>query len=76
MATLDIRSAPRKEEVTLIKFSDNPAGAPLGKAFALQKFVPAQFKVATPSGEACHIKMEDVDNLILALQKAKELWSE
>lgn len=76
MATLDIRDLPQKKDISVIRFSDNPPGSALGKAFALKEFVPAQFEIVTPSGDACHVKMEDVDNLILALQKAKELWSE
>lgn len=76
MSALDIRNIPKKEDINLIRFSDDAAGTALGKAFAIEKFVPKQFRVRTPGGEPCHINMEDVDNLILALQKAKELWSE
>ncbi|UZV39724.1 hypothetical protein APT65_00121 [Trabzonvirus APT65] len=76
MAGLDIRNIPQEKSIDFIRFSDNPLGTALGKSFALRKFVPAQFKIVTPEGDACHVKMEDVDNLILALQKAKELWSE
>ncbi len=76
MSVLDIRNDPKDSVISMIRFSDNRPGEALGKAFALSKFVPAQFKIITPGGEPCHIKMEDVDNLILALKKAKELWSE
>lgn len=76
MANLDIRDIPQEKSIDFIRFADNPAGTALGKSFALRKFVPTQFKIVTPSGDVCHVKMEDVDNLILALQKAKELWSE
>ena len=72
MTTLDIRKTG-DEPITEIKFGDgnNINSCALEKRIGCQEVILLDRNV-DPSG---YIAINDIDNLILALQKAKELWS-
>ena len=60
----DIRSEAKERPITSIRFGDNDGDLVENGAY----------KVYICRDDAGELMMEDIDNLILALQKAKELW--
>ena len=74
MSTIDIRDK-ESNSINLIRFSGSDCG--MGKAALLRRYSTGQFVIIhnpNDSSDLCHVKFEDVDNLILALKEAKKLW--
>lgn len=72
MSTLDIRRIT-EGRIKAIVFADiDTAGT--GKAVRLEKQFPDQVSIVTQGKDNIHVKYKDVDNLIAALKKAKDLW--
>lgn len=70
MATLDIRSIG--EEITHIQFGDYENGtAGVIRQSTNEKEIFLQNDCEHVRG---YVRLSDIDNLILALQKAKEMW--
>jgi hypothetical protein len=71
MATLDIRTIG-DEPITEIKFGegDNENSSAVSKRFGHQEVI----LIDRDDDSSGYIAIKDIDNLILALQKAKELW--
>lgn len=71
MATLDIRNAT-DDEITHIQFGSfhNTCGGIVALSSNTDE-ISIQDKEEDING---YIRIDDIDNLILALQKAKELW--
>jgi hypothetical protein len=69
---LDIRK--QQTQVDVIRFADNNAG--LGKGCILTDGSGPQVNISRGQGldYQCHIKYDDIDSFILALQEAKRLW--
>ncbi len=71
MKTIDIRA--KSEKVVSVIFADNEGES--GRAVSLQTFLPEQCNIISIGGQSMHVKMIDIDNMILALRYAKENWS-
>lgn len=72
MSTLDIRRMT-EGRIKAIVFADRDT-AGTGKAVRLEEQFPDQVAIVTQGNDNIHVKYKDVDNLIAALKKAKELW--
>lgn len=73
MATLDIRKNPEPPKIHRIIFADGSQDG-LSKACYLDDAYPVQCDIVSRGGDRVHVKYKDIDHLIAALQKAKELW--
>lgn len=73
MAVLDIRKLPESQKIHRIIFADDNRDG-LGKACYVEDAFPHQCNIISRGGDNVHVKYNDIDHLIMALEKAKELW--
>jgi hypothetical protein len=73
MAKLDIRNAA-PDEVAEVVFADK-SGDTNYMLYKLAKSSDADLFRAEFENDYAYVRYDDIDNLILALQKAKELWA-
>lgn len=73
MAVLDIRKTPEVQKIHRIIFGDDNRDG-LGKACYLDDAFPHQCHIVSRGNDHIHVKYNDIDHLIAALKKAKELW--
>ena len=66
MRELDIRDLEEDEEITRIRFSDDD--------WLEQGSFALDIVTGTHRRQQSRVYLSDIDNLILALKKAKELW--
>ena len=66
--TMDIR----EQNSRTVIFADDTGGT--GRCIKLQRCVPVQFELVDRRNNTMHVMRDDIDNLIKALQYAKQHW--
>lgn len=72
MAEMDVRKL--SENIDTIRFADKNSGGSY-KTSSIGFAGLSQVDIITSHGVVAHVKFSDIDNFIIALKKAKELWS-
>lgn len=76
MSTIDVRSGD-EERIKSVVFADDHSGYYASKLQLTNNWDGKHITFEDSDGDdAYKLNLEDIDNMILALQKAKELWGD
>lgn len=73
MSAIDIRQHPAEALVDTIIFANRDTSG-TAKVVCVKKGFTSQLDIVSQGSGNLHVKYSDIDNMIAALKKAKELW--
>ncbi|MGL5014402.1 MAG: hypothetical protein ACRC6V_08970 [Bacteroidales bacterium] len=73
MSAIDIRRHPEEALVDTIIFANRDSSG-TAKVVCVKKACLSQLDIVSQGSGELHVKYSDIDNMVAALKKAKELW--
>ena len=73
MSVIDIRKHPPESLIKTIVFADQDTSG-TGKVVCVKAGFIGQLDIVSQGSGNLHVKYSDIDNMIAALKKAKEMW--
>ena len=73
MSVIDIRKHPPETLIKTIVFADRDTSG-TAKVIRVDKGFTSQLDIVSQGSGNLHVKYSDIDNMIAALKKAKEMW--